>query len=39
MSAILTNYIQAAMNKAAFKQLEDCSYFGEIPDLERGLVP
>jgi predicted RNase H-like HicB family nuclease len=30
---MLTHYIQAAMNQARYKILEDGSYFGEIPDL------
>jgi predicted RNase H-like HicB family nuclease len=30
---MLTEYIQAALRHAQFKQLEDGSYFGEIPEL------
>ena len=31
---MLTAYIQAAMQRAQYKLLEDGSYFGEIPDFQ-----
>ncbi len=30
---MLTEYIKAAMENAAYKILEDGTYFGEVPDL------